>query len=322
MDDITARLGLDTTPYRRALTGAKTMTQEWSQEVNKSAKRLAGDLAKTVGLVGLISGLRELIQVTEEASKTGETFGEKGWVSERSVGIITTFTSAIKTATNTTREFFSYLIEQLGRAARFWGAFTVTGNTKAAAETVKQMDREDAERMRVARRAAEEKDRISREHQANLKKEAELAKAAAEQERRAADNLKILVDRNRALAQVEKLRTELQQTKEDRSKFTLQELAEMQGRFGGRFGQEVMGARAVIAFMERARIARMVNRPDISDALQNRADAIRSQLTNLVSGERFPFAGLEESSKTAAENLKDLNRKASQEGLIVKQSMQ
>lgn len=120
-------------------------------------------------------------------------------------------------------------------------------------------------------------------------------------------NLKEAVrDRKAAEKDDADAKKDLATAKGDRSRFTLQELAGMQGRFGGRFGAEVRGARDVQALGQMARRATMLNRPDIAANLQDRADSIRGQLSSLVEGERFPFKSLEENtaaSKLALERL-------------------
>lgn len=101
----------------------------------------------------------------------------------------------------------------------------------------------------------------------------------------------------------------------DQSRFSLQELAGMRGQ--GAFGREAQGARDVQTLERWSKESRQMNLPERADALQARADKLRSSLTNLTSGERNPFAALQENAKKTEEHLKSIDLAAKGVGLNV-----
>lgn len=103
----------------------------------------------------------------------------------------------------------------------------------------------------------------------------------------------------------------------DQSRFSLQELAGMRGR--GAFGAETQGARDVITLERWAKESRQLNLPGRADELQSRADKLRGALTNLTSGERNPFAALQENTKTTADAVKALDLKSTEGGFKVQE---
>ena len=103
----------------------------------------------------------------------------------------------------------------------------------------------------------------------------------------------------------------------DQSRFSLQELSGMRGR--GAFGAETQGARDVITLERWAKESRQLNLPGRADELQSRADKLRGTLTNLTSGERNPFAALQENTKTTADAVKALDLKSTEGGFKVQE---
>lgn len=132
---------------------------------------------------------------------------------------------------------------------------------------------------------------------------AESTKQRAEEERKA----DLLAAQVTAKGNLLRARENQQITFEDQAKFSLEDLAASRGR--GRFGLEAQGARDVIRLTQFARFAASRNRQDVSINALNRADFIRKQLTNLTTGERFPFRSLEESTANAASTLTEIDRK-------------
>lgn len=112
----------------------------------------------------------------------------------------------------------------------------------------------------------------------------------------------------------------LNQTKGDRSLFTLEELAGYrQNGFGS---SDVLAdaekARQVIALQRQAESARYdFGNVGRSQELFGQADAIRKTISNLKSTER-PFAGMEEGIKSMKEQIAALNEKAAGEGIVLK----
>ena len=110
---------------------------------------------------------------------------------------------------------------------------------------------------------------------------------------------------------------DLVQAQGDQSRFSLQELAGMRGR--GAFGAETQGARDVITLERWAKESRQLNLPGRADELQSRADKLKGTLTNLTSGERNPFAALQENTKSTADAVKAIDSKSTVGGFRVQE---
>ena len=112
----------------------------------------------------------------------------------------------------------------------------------------------------------------------------------------------------------------LAQSKQDRSLFTLEELAgyNLNGFGSADVLEDARKARQVLALQTQAESARFdFGNVERSRELFGQADAIRKTISNLKSTER-PFANMEEGIKSMREQIAALNEKAAGEGIILK----
>jgi hypothetical protein len=168
-----------------------------------------------------------------------------------------------------------------------------------------------------------------------------IAKAKKESDKEAAEHLEKAVkfrekeletlhSINRAAQSRADAVSDLATTKGDRSRFTLQELADLPvnlrfDRLGGFMGGNVTGdmanqiltARNIEQMEARARRLAESGNFDGSQDLLSRADKLRSGLTALTDKDRFPFKSLEKSVAEQTDTLKELLRKAKEEGINI-----
>lgn len=369
MDDITARMGLDSSAFSRGLRSVSAQTDAFSKKTQKQFGNLFGSAFKAVGLVTAIQSFRSLIDAAKEAKETGEAFGKTGWLSPTAVESLVMLDTGFKKVTNTAKEFAGYLLASYVRFERIFGAFTVTGSLKEAIKVADQMAKEDERAVLASKRKkqAEEDAKKALEKEAelqklleqlaeqsadaqfkklkpaeqmakllerqkrleqeialnvpltteNIKKKSEAQKdlqsvqekiTALSEKQRAADEALARAAQSRADAETRVVNAEEDEfvAKSDPSKFSIRELAEQtSGR--GRFAQEVFGARAVLNLEQGAKRARAFNRPDIAQAMLDRAEGIRRQLTNVVDSERFPFRALEKNTADAVQALQRID---------------
>lgn len=124
--------------------------------------------------------------------------------------------------------------------------------------------------------------------------------------------------------------SDLQTAKGDRSRFSLQELASLPvnmqfDRLGGFMGSNVTGdmanqiqtARNIQQMEARAKKLSEAGKFDDSQTLLDKADKLRSGLSALTDKERFPFKSMEKSIMEQTDTLKELLRKADEEGINI-----
>ena len=153
---------------------------------------------------------------------------------------------------------------------------------------------------------------IDKERKANL--DAAVLKNKIEQQRN-----DFLTERIKKLREIGDVERQLTATKQDRSKFTLAELAAGNANgVGGQLRQDVLNARRVIQLeFEGRRLANAGQGPGASQAAFNLADQIRGGIANLVSGERRPFGALEDRIQEQNKNFNDFLVREQQRGINV-----
>lgn len=111
---------------------------------------------------------------------------------------------------------------------------------------------------------------------------------------------------------------ELQISREDRSKFTLEQLANLNARsVSGNLRREVFTARDIQELEKQG--TRLRDRGFFHESQErfNKADELRKGMIDLVDRERFPFKSQEENIKKTAEKLEELVEKAENEGIKI-----
>lgn len=125
---------------------------------------------------------------------------------------------------------------------------------------------------------------------------------------------------NRLQAQLAKQVASLKDTKADRSRFTIEELAtgNAAGVSDESVRDDIFRAQQFVRLQQEAEAARL--RGDVGTAgnIFNQADKLRDQIVNLKSSER-PFRGMEEGIKATKSEIEKLNAKADGEGINLKQ---
>lgn len=106
---------------------------------------------------------------------------------------------------------------------------------------------------------------------------------------------------------------DLNTAKEDRSKFTIQELADSRVRFSGLLAEEQRIARQIVLLRQRAEINRKLGFTDTSIAQNNLADQLAKGLKNVVEKDREPFKSMEDNIKKQTEALLQLVAKLDQD---------
>lgn len=147
------------------------------------------------------------------------------------------------------------------------------------------------------------------------KDEEKLKEIIADSQKKQIENIKKIGDAFKELVKRDQV---LQQARKDRLKFGLEELADSPVAFRGRLGFEQRRAREIQQIETKAQGLRDRGFFDPALKLFNRAEDLRKTLTNVVDRDRFPFKSLEDSAREQADNLKELVRKANEEGIIIK----
>lgn len=150
-----------------------------------------------------------------------------------------------------------------------------------------------------------------------LDKQQEMQKAIADQKARETQLQERSIQLQGQLAAQQRTLT---QSKQDRSLFTLEELAgyNLNGFGSADVLEDARKARQVLALQTQAESARFdFGNVERSRELFGQADAIRKTISNLKSTER-PFANMEEGIKSMKEQIAALNEKAAGEGIILK----
>ena len=162
------------------------------------------------------------------------------------------------------------------------------------------------------------------ELQKKLEKEkADASKKADEEKKKRLEEQKKQTDEIQKAAQdVDEKEHDLQLSKEDRSKFTLEELAKLNPRnLGGNLRNEVFDAREVQRLESEGKRLRDRGFFEDSQDAFNRADKLRAGMTDLQDKERFPFKSMEEGINKAEQHLAELLEKADGDGLNVQARM-
>lgn len=107
---------------------------------------------------------------------------------------------------------------------------------------------------------------------------------------------------------------QLQRTKADRTKFTLEELSQVNANPLSFIGREKAGAQEVIALEQKAEFFRKNLRFAQAEQALNRADEIRGGLKNLIDAERNPFGAMETGIAESSASLKKLERAVNPDG--------
>jgi hypothetical protein len=130
------------------------------------------------------------------------------------------------------------------------------------------------------------------------------------------DRLNELIDARK------KERMAMQEAKEARFKFSLQELAEADPRrFRGQTRQDILGAQEVQRLEKQAQWQNLFGTKEQRDKLQAMADQRRQQIGLLKTDEKFPFRDLEKSGSESAVALKTLLKYANEKGIPMKPLM-
>lgn len=121
-----------------------------------------------------------------------------------------------------------------------------------------------------------------------------------------------------AVRRYNEARNALKLTKEDRVKFTLEELANSRVQYSGRLGAEQAMARQAQQLEQWAERNRTMGYGDLAFQQLNRAGQIREGITNLTQSERFPFQSLTDRVDASNAELRKLNSMAATEGLLIR----
>lgn len=218
-------------------------------------------------------------------------------------GVFRSITIAVGTAISAVSKFF-----------RILGAFSVTGSLSKAIQSVKDADASDVAANKpqsvkagknvfaeARKKDLEAEKKLGDEIQKNIDKVNEFAKRKAE-----------------AVRNFEAATRDLSMTREDRVKFTLEELANSRVQYSGRLGAEQAMARQAYQLEQWAERNRTMGYGDLAFQQLNRAGQIREGITNLTQSERFPFQSLTERVDVSNAELRKLTSMASTEGLLIR----
>lgn len=143
---------------------------------------------------------------------------------------------------------------------------------------------------------------VAKQEEIILQKKTHHLEAHAQREKAAND---IAARRNEMIAAAQKAGNALTEAKEERSKYSLEELAK-----GNEFrvkdesvAADIVKARQLQRILNEANIARNQGDTKLANDKFTEADKLRESIGSLKSDERFPFKSLAESSKVAAEAL-------------------
>lgn len=183
------------------------------------------------------------------------------------------------------------------------------GSVERAKEEL-EMKKKEIEYTKIRQRM-EESDK-----QALRERDQAMAKIAASQKEYEASLARLNQQRGGAVKEAQDARAE-------RTKFTLEELASANPRFIGsaQLRADAIAAREARRLESQAGFLKFRGREgdlDRAKELFSQADKVRAGIGSLAESERFPFKSMDEGIKRVDEAIRELNKKAEDEGLKVK----
>lgn len=183
------------------------------------------------------------------------------------------------------------------------------GSVERAKEEL-EMKKKEVEYTKIRQRM-EESDK-----QALRERDQAMAKIAASQKEYEASLARLNQQRGGAVKEAQDARAE-------RTKFTLEELASANPRFIGsaQLRADAIAAREARRLESQAGFLKFRGREgdlDRAKELFSQADKVRAGIGSLAESERFPFKSMDEGIKRVDEAIRELNKKAEDEGLKVK----
>ena len=296
-DDITARIGADTRPFSKALRTVKgqvaIVSKEMSSQLATSLKGWLGFL----GPAGIIAGLKKIVDLAKKSREEGAEFTKDGWISHETANLILTATDAFERAYRIAVEFGAYTVGHIAKVGRILGAWSVTGDLAEADKQANMMANAEKE----AAMARYEKEKRQRESVSLKKQELDLELKLAEATKRSADAQKSLA-----------------RAKEDRSKFTLEDLAPSPLSFTGQLAKDKFNAQRIIALEAQANAMTDAGYGPESREYFNEADRLRKGLVNVTQADRMPFGALEKSANEQTLEMMAIRRILEEQGIKVK----
>lgn len=274
-EDIIQRIGLDSRPWAKGLRSVRGSVAAFSKETNAHITGIIKGWAGLLGAAGIAAGLKEIFGMARKAREEGKEFSEQGWISAENASILNDVSDTLSKMVRTMKEFGAYALGSVGKFFRQLGAFSVTGSWKEAGNVVDKMAEADSAALTTAKAKVDAEKEIL-----DLKKK-QLANETA------------LVSLQEKAAEAQ---TTLTRSKEDRSKFTLSELASSRVRFSGQLAQDQFNAQRILAMESQAAALKAQGYGPQASKLLSRSDDLRKGLVNVVESERFPFKSLEKSA--------------------------
>lgn len=211
------------------------------------------------------------------------------------------------------------------RVGRFFRELWNTGSISKSISNMAANEKATADALAPKPSAATDRtfkevlDKIAKERAEQRKKELDAERKLGEEIRKNLDRLAEFNERRKsANMELESAQSALRSTREDRAKFTLEELATSNIRFSGRLGGEQQSARRAFQLEQWAEQNRRLGFGDLALSQLNTADQIRESLTNLRDSERFPFRELTDRVEQSNVELQRLNHLAMTDGVLIR----
>ena len=298
-EDIITTIGADTRPFAKGLRTMKAQVAIVSKEMNGQMQTSLKAWLGFLGPAGVIAGLKKVFDLAKGVNEEGKEFTKGGWVSAENASVLNETAKAFENIFKSAVSLGAYTLGYIGKAARYLGALSVTGDLAEADRQVGKMEAAD----RVALGAAKRKLEAQAELVKLKKEELVTAEKKAEVEKKALSAQKAVAD-----------------AKKDRSKFTLEELASSNVRFTGQLGKDQYNAQRITALEAQANALKAQGYGPQSQAYFSEADRLRKGLVNVVDSDRNPFKGLQDSANEQTLELMRLNRILEEQGIKVKNS--
>jgi hypothetical protein len=298
-DDITARIGADTRPFSKALRTVKgqvaIVSKEMSSQLATSLKGWLGFL----GPAGIIAGLKKIVDLAKKSREEGAEFTKDGWISHETANLILTATDAFERAYRTAVEFGAYTVGYIAKVGRYLGALSATGDFAEADKQVNMLA--NAESAKAALEQAS-------------KKQLETQKRITAEKEKQTDQIKKQYE---LLANADKA---LSRAKGERTKLTLEQLANVNAPVGSFMFRESLKANQILALEASAEAAK--SNPTFANMMQAErsiamADQMRASLKNVLQSEARPFESLEDAARSSADALGELLKMTKGSGLPV-----
>jgi hypothetical protein len=302
-EDIITTIGADTRPFAKGLRTMKAQVAIVSKEMNGQMQTSLKAWLGFLGPAGVIAGLKKVFDLAKGVNEEGKEFTKGGWVSAENASVLNETAKAFENIFKSAVSLGAYTLGYIGKAARYLGALSVTGDLAEADRIVNKMAQADSDAIAtMSKKQLEEY--VLKLKTAKLEKEKKITDQLEKQYR-------LLVAQDRALGTA----------RGDRTKFTLEELATANVRQGTFMAHEKFKANAILALESTAE--QYKSNPTfanlaIAERSLKRAEEMRATLRNVISSETKPYASLEGAANATADSMRELIAMANSQGIPVR----